>query len=71
MRGRINNAPLPDDAKFPYLLPKKNRLTSLLISDIHIHNQHCGIGSYSHLSETKPLDSVSETRSSMRYSEMR
>jgi hypothetical protein len=42
--GRINNAPLPDDAKFPYLLPKKNRLMSLLISDIHIQNQHCGIG---------------------------
>ena len=35
--GCINNAPLPDDA---YLLPKKNRLTSLLISDIHIQNQH-------------------------------
>ena len=36
--GRINNAPLPDDAKFPYLLPTKNRLRSLLISDIHIQN---------------------------------
>jgi hypothetical protein len=49
--GCINNAPLPDDAKCPYLLPKKNRLTSYTKST----------------SETKIVDSISETRSSMRY----
>ena len=42
--GRINNAPLPENAKFPYLIPKKHRLTKLLINDIHIENLHSGIG---------------------------
>ncbi|XP_063441997.1 uncharacterized protein LOC134722318 [Mytilus trossulus] len=43
--GRINNAPLPENAKFPYLIPTKHRLTNLLINDIHIENLHSGIGS--------------------------
>ncbi|XP_069139220.1 uncharacterized protein [Argopecten irradians] len=42
--GRINNAPIPTDAKFPLLLPGKHKFTHLLIQDTHQRNCHAGTG---------------------------
>ncbi|XP_069126383.1 uncharacterized protein [Argopecten irradians] len=41
-QGRIHNAPLPDDTKFPLLLPKSHAFTKLIIEDTHRRNLHCG-----------------------------
>ena len=43
--GRIHNAPLSDSTKFPYLLPKKHRLTELIIRDTHEKHFHTGTNS--------------------------
>ena len=44
-RGRIHNAPLEDDAKFPYLLPPKDRFTALVIEEAHFSHLHSGLES--------------------------
>lgn len=41
--GRLANAPLPFDTRFPALLPSNSRLTTLLIEDCHITQLHAGI----------------------------
>ena len=41
--GRIHNAPLSDDTKFPLLLPSKHRLTDLIIEDTHRKLHHGGV----------------------------
>ena len=43
--GRIHNAPLTEDAKFPYLLPPKHRFTALIISSVHAKLYHAGVSS--------------------------
>lgn len=40
--GRLRNSDLPYDAKYPILLPKKSRLTILLIN--YVHRMHCHPG---------------------------
>ena len=42
--GRIHNAPLNEATKFPYLLPSKHPLSSLVILDIHTTLCHSGTG---------------------------
>ena len=44
-RGRIHNAPLEDGAKFPYLLPLKDRFTALVIEEAHFSHLHSGLES--------------------------
>ena len=39
------NAPLEDDAKFPYLLPPKDRFTALVIEEAHFSHLHSGLES--------------------------
>ncbi|CAC5383438.1 unnamed protein product [Mytilus coruscus] len=43
--GRINNANTLESAKFPVLLPSKDKLTDLIIKDAHTRNFHCGLES--------------------------
>ena len=42
--GCIHNAPLNEVTKFPYLLPSKHPLSSLIVLDIHTTLCHSGIG---------------------------
>jgi len=42
--GRIHNAPLNEVTKFPYLLPSKHPLSSLIVLDIHATLCHSGTG---------------------------
>lgn len=41
--GRIHNAPLTEDAKFPYLLPPRHPFTTLLVYSIHTQLYHAGV----------------------------
>ena len=41
--GRIHNAPTSDLTKFPYLLPPRHPLTSLIIIDTHRKLHHSGV----------------------------
>jgi len=41
--GRLHNAELPYDTKFPKLLPSKDHLTSLIIKDRHEKALHVGV----------------------------
>ena len=43
--GRIHNAPLSELAKFPYLLPQNDHLTSLIVYRVHVFLSHAGVGS--------------------------
>jgi len=43
--GRIHNAPVSHQTKFPYLLPQKHRLTELIVRYIHEQHFHCGTNS--------------------------
>jgi len=43
--GRIHNALISQQAKFPYLLPQRHRLTELIACDIHQSHFHCGTNS--------------------------
>ena len=43
--GRIHNAPVSQSIKFPYLLPKKHRLTKLIVKDTHEKYFHAGTNS--------------------------
>ncbi|XP_064645114.1 uncharacterized protein LOC135498660 [Lineus longissimus] len=40
--GRLQNAPIDYDAKFPYLLPTKCKFSELVIRDAHKRALHCG-----------------------------
>ncbi|XP_065889715.1 uncharacterized protein [Dysidea avara] len=40
--GRIHNAPVSQSTKFPYLLPRKHRLTELIVRDTHEKHFHTG-----------------------------
>lgn len=40
--GRIHNAPLSEETRFPYLLPRKHHITKLLIEDAHERQLHAG-----------------------------
>jgi len=41
--GRIHNAPIDEDAKFPYLLPKNHVITRLIVRDAHLEQLHSGV----------------------------
>ena len=41
--GRIHNAPVSSDTKFPYLMPKNHLLTSLLVYAVHKDQLHTGV----------------------------
>ncbi|XP_071153539.1 uncharacterized protein [Mytilus edulis] len=43
--GRINNAPIDESAKFPVLIPNKDRLCKLIVMDAHARNFHSGLES--------------------------
>ena len=43
--GRIHNAPISDNAKFPLLLPSKDHFTDLVIHSTHIKQLHAGVNS--------------------------
>ncbi|XP_065911201.1 uncharacterized protein [Dysidea avara] len=43
--GRIHNAPLSELARFPYLLPQNNHLTTLIVYHTHVFLSHAGVGS--------------------------
>ena len=43
--GRIHNAPLTEDTKFPYLLPPRHGFTALIISSVHAKLYHAGVSS--------------------------
>ena len=44
-KGRIDNAPVSDTAKYPYLLPTKHRFTTLVVMDAHENLLHSGVSS--------------------------
>ena len=56
--GRIHNSPLDDCAKFPVLLPKKHRLTDLIILDTHRKLLHSGAGQTITEIRQKLLDTI-------------
>ena len=41
--GRIHNAPLTDDTKFPYLLPPRHPFTALIVLSVHAQLHHAGV----------------------------
>ena len=41
--GRLQNAPLQFETKFPILLNRDNKICELIVIDIHILNKHCEI----------------------------
>ena len=41
--GRLKNAPIPYDARFPIFLPRCSRLTYLVINDCHLKVLHNGV----------------------------
>ena len=43
--GRIHNAPVSHSTKFPYLVPRKHRLTELIVCDTHEKHFHAGTNS--------------------------
>ena len=42
-QGRLQNTALPDESKFPILLPQDSRFTSLLIAECHKRTRHGGV----------------------------
>ena len=42
-KGRVSNAPLSEERKYPILLPSKHQLTNLIIQDVHSKIKHSGI----------------------------
>lgn len=43
IRGRLRNAPIPDAAKQPMILPKVHHMTKLIVRDTHeFLSKHCG-----------------------------
>ena len=45
MWGRIHNAPLDRNTKFPALLPKEYPLTKLIVYAVHKEQLHTGVNS--------------------------
>ena len=43
--GWIHNAPLSELARFPYLLPQNNHLTTLIVNHVHVLLSHVDVGS--------------------------
>ena len=43
--GRIHNAPMSNSTKFPYLLPRRHKITDLIIYDTHKKHFHAGTNS--------------------------
>ena len=43
--GRIHNAPVSNSTKFPYLLPRRHKITDLIIHDVHEKHFHAGTNS--------------------------
>ena len=43
--GKIHNAPVSHTTKFPILLPRKHRLTELIVHDTHEKHFHAGTNS--------------------------
>ena len=43
--GRLQNANITDDAKYPLLLPKNSALTKLIVEDAHALQLHSGVNS--------------------------
>ena len=41
--GRLKNAALNDDKKYPYILPKESYFTQLIIFDAHEEVKHDGV----------------------------
>ncbi|VDI38150.1 Hypothetical predicted protein [Mytilus galloprovincialis] len=41
--GRIHNAPIPESAEFPYLIPANHPLTRLIVLDAHEQLLHSGM----------------------------
>ncbi|XP_065902524.1 uncharacterized protein [Dysidea avara] len=41
--GRIHNAPVSSDTKFPYLMPKSHLLTRLIVYAVHQEQLHTGV----------------------------
>ncbi|CAG2206374.1 unnamed protein product [Mytilus edulis] len=41
--GRIHNAPVCENTKFPYLLPRSHPFTKLVVLDIHKYMKHSGV----------------------------
>ena len=42
MGGRLSKSSLPENQKFPIILPKNNQLTQLIVSHYHLINLHAG-----------------------------
>ncbi|KAJ8937951.1 hypothetical protein NQ318_013208, partial [Aromia moschata] len=47
--GRLANSDLPYNTKYPALLPRRHRLTELIINQIHIDNFHPGVNTTMYL----------------------
>ncbi|CAG2213730.1 unnamed protein product [Mytilus edulis] len=47
--GRIHNAPVCENTKFPYLLPRSHPFTKLVVLDIHKYMKHSGVLSTVHV----------------------
>ena len=43
LNGRYKNSDLPDETKFPILVPRNEHFTQLLIANIHERNCHAGV----------------------------
>ena len=42
-KGRIQHAHMEESAKYPYLLPPRSHLTTLIIRYFHVLHNHCGV----------------------------
>ncbi|XP_017792100.1 PREDICTED: uncharacterized protein LOC108574093 [Habropoda laboriosa] len=66
--GRLQNSSLPYAQKHPVLLPRNHHLTTLIIRDSHMNNQHAGITST--LNDVRqtywPIDGKNATRKIVR-----
>ena len=43
LNGRYKNSDLPDETRFPILVPRNEHFTQLLIANIHEGNCHAGV----------------------------
>ena len=42
-RGRLGNAPVPEESKFPILLPRDSHVTDLIVRNCHQQVLHSGV----------------------------
>ena len=60
--GRIHNAPVDEDTKFPYLLPSKHPLTQLVVFETHIKQLHAGVnGTLTHIRQRFWIPCIRQT----------